>query len=259
MLNKKAANCDPRPALTLFSMIRTRYVNIVEEILISGPVAGVTQAILDDFKEKHSSGAFFCRYHKCSRAAQGYDTPELRHTHEESHVSKFLCAEATCGFFGCPFPSRAAIRKHTIQYHDQERIASIPDFLENDQCRSHKDRSLFTLTKSKEKRKIEESSSPRSPSRGNFINNDDHEFSRASMNGNNNYQMTPWREDGRGLGTSFAQGGPPVRNGYSVSPRDLQQYTDNYVDEIGVAPEVYGKETGHSCFSEGGFGMMHTR
>ena len=125
-------------------MIRTRYENIVEEILEREPVAGVTQAILDEFKAKHCSGAFFCRHRKCPRATQGYNTPELRQMHEESHIPKFQCTEVACGFFGWPFNTQAAFKKHTVQYHVQERITSIPDSLANVQCRSHKDRSLQT-------------------------------------------------------------------------------------------------------------------
>ena len=161
-------------------MIRTRYMSIVEDILESEPAAGVTQAILDDFKAKHRSGAFFCRHRRCPRAAQGYNTPELRQKHEESHVPKFQCTEVACGFFGWPFNTQAAFKKHTIQYHDEERIASIPDSLATVQCRAHKDRSLFTLTKSKEKRRNDEFYSPRAPSGGILVENDDDELSNPS-------------------------------------------------------------------------------
>ena len=164
-------------------MIRARYVNIVEEILAREPVAGVTQAILDDFKAKQCSGAFFCRHRTCPRAAQGYNTPELRHMHEESHVPKFQCTEVACGFFGWPFNTQAAFKKHIIQYHDEEKIASIPDSLANVQCRSHKDRSLFALTKSKEKMSVEEFISPGAPSGATSVDNDDDEFLRTNANG----------------------------------------------------------------------------
>ena len=125
-------------------------MNIVGDILESEPVAGVTEAILDDFKAKYCSGAFFCRHRKCPRATQGYNTPELRQMDEESHIPNFQCTEVACGFFGWPLNTQAAFKKHIIQYHDEERIASIPDSLANVQCRSRKDRSLFALTNSKE-------------------------------------------------------------------------------------------------------------
>ena len=147
------------------------------------PVAGVTQAILDDFKAKQCSGAFFCRHRTCPRAAQGYNTPELRHMHEESHVPKFQCTEVACGFFGWPFNTQAAFKKHIIQYHDEEKIASIPDSLADVQCRSHKDRSLFALTRSKEKRRVDENISPGPHSGGTSVDNDDDEFLRAYANG----------------------------------------------------------------------------
>lgn len=200
---------DPEPYLasTLFSMIRTRYVNIVEEILDRELVAGITEAILDDFKAKHRSGAFFCRHRRCPRAAQGYNTPELRQMHEESHVPKFQCTEVVCGFFGRPFNTQAAFKKHTIQYHDEERIASIPDSLANVQRRSHKDRSLFTITKSKERRENEESGSPGAPSGGTFVGNDNDELSGANANGVRDKPTEPkmdWY-----LGSAFRDGFSP--------------------------------------------------
>ena len=160
MLNHETADLDTHPDPTLFSMIRTRYQSIVEDILESEPVAGVTEAILDDFKAKHRSGAFFCRHRKCPRAAQGYNTPELRQMHEESHVPKFQCTEVACGFFGCPFPSRAAIKKHAAQYHNGKSAASIPNFLGRFPGRSHEDIALFTLSNLKTKRRADDSSPP---------------------------------------------------------------------------------------------------
>ena len=157
-------------------------MSIVEGILESEPVPGVTEVILDDFKAKHCSDAFFCRHRKCPRAVQGFNTPELRQMHEESHVPKFQCTEVACGFFGWPFNTQAAFKKHTIQYHDEEKIASMPDSLANVQCRSLEDRSLFTLTKSNEKRKVEGVYSPWGRSGGTFVDNDDDEFSRANAN-----------------------------------------------------------------------------
>ena len=170
------------PSSTLFFLIRSGYMNILEKILESEPVAGVTEAILDDFKAKHRSGAFFCRHRKCPRAAQGFNNPELRQMHEKSHIPKFQCTEVACGFFGRPFNTQAAFKKHTIQYHDEERIASIPESLANVQCHAHKDRSLFTLTKSKEKRRNEEHDSPRAPSGGILVENDGDDLSRADAN-----------------------------------------------------------------------------
>ena len=205
MLNKKTVDSDPHLASTLFSMIRTRYVNVVEDILESEPVAGVMEAILDEFKAKHRSGVFFCRHSRCPRATQGYDTPKLRQMHEESHMPNFQCTEVACGLFGWPFNTQAAFKKHIIQYHNDEKIASIPDSLANVRGRSHKDRSLFILTESKEQGRVEESSSPgtpsvwqlcldsireRTPSGNSLVDNDDNEFSRAIVNGNNNDRVT---------------------------------------------------------------------
>ncbi len=98
-----------------------------------------------DFKARHSTGAFLCRYRNCTRAAQGFNTLELRKIHEESHAPKFLCTEAACGFSGWPFHTRAALKNHATRYHDEEGTASIPDSLGRTPRRSRQDRPLFTL------------------------------------------------------------------------------------------------------------------
>ncbi|KAM0794096.1 hypothetical protein BDR22DRAFT_815754 [Usnea florida] len=188
-----AKSCSKSPVLPCLrsSMLRTTSgigdLSIFDAVpLDSNPlyeyIPGVTEVILDDFKAKHCSGAFFCRHRKCPRAVQGFNTPELRQMHEESHVPKFQCTEVACGFFGWPFNTQAAFKKHNIQYHDEEKIASMPDSLANVQCRSRKDRSLFTLTKSNQKRRVEEINSPGAPSGGTFVESDDDELSRANAN-----------------------------------------------------------------------------
>ena len=114
----------------------------MEEILGSDRVADKT---LSDFKARHGSGAFLCRYRSCPRGAEGFNTLELRRAHEESHVPRFKCAEEACGFFDWSFYTQAALKKHAAQYHGEERTASIPDFLGGTPHGSQQDRSLFTL------------------------------------------------------------------------------------------------------------------
>ena len=107
--------------------------------------------VLFDFKARQISGAFLCHYRNCPRAAQGFSTSELRLKHEESHRPRFQCAHAPCGFFGTTFNTRAAMKKHTIQYHDEEDTATVPDSLIKKPRSSQQDRSLFTLTEVKKK------------------------------------------------------------------------------------------------------------
>ena len=111
---------------------------------------------LSAFILRQASGAFLCRYRNCPRAAQGFRTAELREKHEESHGPRFQCAHAPCGFFGMTFNSRAAMKKHAAQYHDEEDTASVPNTLIRKPRALHEDRSLFALSEVKRKRKVAE-------------------------------------------------------------------------------------------------------
>ena len=116
--------------------------------------------ILSNFHGRQASSAFLCRYQKCPRAAQGFRTSELREKHEESHRSRFQCSHAPCGFFGTTFNTRAALKKHAAQYHDEEDAASIPNSLARKPRRAPEDRSLFTFTAESRKRRRSHDLSP---------------------------------------------------------------------------------------------------
>lgn len=109
---------------------------------------------LSAFILRQASGAFLCRYRNCPRAAQGFRTAELREKHEESHGPRFQCAHAPCGFFGMTFNSRAAIKKHAAQYHDEENTATVPNTLIRKPRALHQDRSLFAFSEVKRKREV---------------------------------------------------------------------------------------------------------
>ena len=151
-----------------------KYQSIVEKIMGSEQVA---DRDLSDFKARHSTGAFLCRYRNCTRAAQGFNTLELRKIHEESHAPRFLCTEAACGFSGGPFHTRAALKNHATRYHDKEGTASIPDSLGGTPRRSLQDRPLFTL---QESYSTKESQQPRSTSNVQSGVTQDKETSRFS-------------------------------------------------------------------------------
>ena len=121
-----------------------------------------TDKALFDFKVRQNSGAFLCHNQNCPRAVQGFRTSELRQEHEKSHRPRFQCVHAPCGFFGTTFNTRAAMNKHATQYHDEETTASVPDSMIRKSRVSPKDRSLFTFTEVKTKRKIEDFSPPMS-------------------------------------------------------------------------------------------------
>lgn len=123
--------------------------------------------ILVDFKARQNSGAFLCRHRNCPRAAQGFSTSELRQKHEESHSPRFQCAHASCGFLGTTFNTRAAMKRHATQYHDEDDTSPIPDSLTQKLCDSHEDRSLFNLGEIKKKRRAQEVS-PRIVAQSNY-------------------------------------------------------------------------------------------
>ena len=111
---------------------------------------------LVNFKERHMTGAFLCRYQNCPRAAQGFNTSVLRQKHEESHRPRFQCTHAPCGFFGTTFNTRRTMRRHAQQYHDEEDTGSVPNSLTTKPRVLREDRSLFSFTREKTKRRIED-------------------------------------------------------------------------------------------------------
>ena len=136
----------------LFSDIRKRYQSIVEELMKTEEPNNET---LYAFIVRHASGAFLCRYRGCPRAAQGFRTSELRGKHEESHRPRFQCTHATCGLFGTTFNSRAALKKHTARYHDEDNTASVPNSLTRKPRGPREERALFAFSDTTKKRKAE--------------------------------------------------------------------------------------------------------
>ena len=157
ILSSSAVSSDELLDPPLFSFIRDRYQIIVEELMERKEPA---DKALFDFKVRQNSGAFLCHNQNCPRAVQGFRTSELRQEHAKSHRPRFQCVHAPCGFFGTTFNTRAAMNKHATQYHDEETTASVPDSLIRKSRVSPKDRSLFTFTEVKTKRKTEDFSPP---------------------------------------------------------------------------------------------------
>jgi len=108
---------------TLFSSIRARYQNIVEELLASDHPP---EANFDAFKARSHSTPFLCRYRSCPRAEQGFPSFKLRQDHEDSHSPQFRRTDSMCGFFGWRFNTPAAIKKHAAQYHQEPNQAIVP-------------------------------------------------------------------------------------------------------------------------------------
>lgn len=115
---------------TLFSQIRFRYQNIVENLLEgTETVDAEASANLSYFKARHGSGAFMCRYQSCPRSSQGFASAELRQTHEKGHTPLFRCINTECAFHGWTFKTQGAMNKHANQYHEAKDAWRIPDSL----------------------------------------------------------------------------------------------------------------------------------
>ena len=112
-----------RQSENLLLAVRDRYRKIVEELLErQEPVSSA----LEEFRKRHSCGSFYCHYPGCSHAA---NSSELRHEHEESHLPRFVCMQAGCGFFGWTFRTRSSLFKHNKQYHEEKVDQRVPSSL----------------------------------------------------------------------------------------------------------------------------------
>jgi len=75
-------------------------------------------ALLAQFRQRHSGGAYACRFARCARQYDGFDTASARQAHERSHQSRIMCAEPACPYsLGIGFGTAAGLRKHVRNYH----------------------------------------------------------------------------------------------------------------------------------------------
>ncbi len=142
ILSPCAASSDRHYDHTLLLSMRMKYQTIVEDLM---KTEEPTNSLLCHFQAHHGSGAFLCRYRSCPRATQGFGSSELRQKHEDSHIPQFRCTLIDCGFFGRTFKTRAAMNKHTRQYHDKGDTSSMPDFLPGRLPRPSQDSSFLQL------------------------------------------------------------------------------------------------------------------
>lgn len=100
---------------------------------------------LSEFKKRHTSGVFPCRYQDCSRSLTGFNSAALRSEHENSHATGFKCTDLRCGYYGWPFKTRNTLTNHASKYHHRDAISSIPNSLSAEPRYSQGQRSLFRL------------------------------------------------------------------------------------------------------------------
>ena len=87
---------------------------------------GPVSSTLEEFRRRHSCGSFYCQHPGCSHAA---NSSELRREHEESHLPRFVCMQAECGFFGWTFRTRSSLVNHNKQYHEEKVDQRVPSCL----------------------------------------------------------------------------------------------------------------------------------
>ncbi|OQU94466.1 NACHT domain-containing protein [Cladophialophora immunda] len=88
----------------------------------------VSFAEILEFRTRHSSGAYLCRWRGCVWASTGFSSVAERSTHEASHEERFRCHEPACDFAGRGFNSKATLRKHVEKYHTSLDDIVLPQF-----------------------------------------------------------------------------------------------------------------------------------
>jgi hypothetical protein len=112
-LIKDSCVADP----THFSSVSYYYRQTVESILDKEFMQGSNADDLRNFKETYGHSAFVCRYPKCERSSDGFNSQRKREEHESKHTRKFRCPHSTCESFGKGFATQAALNRHNNKYH----------------------------------------------------------------------------------------------------------------------------------------------
>ena len=88
---------------------------------------------------------YFCRYKKCPRAFQGFQSAEFRKLHESSHFPSYRCVDVKCALFGYSFKSKATIEKHVTEYHTEQDAPKVWNSLSRRRGRRLEEKALFRL------------------------------------------------------------------------------------------------------------------
>lgn len=89
---------------------------------------GVSPAELLDFRTRHSSSAYLCRWRGCLWSSTGFQSSAQRSRHEARHEKRFRCNDPTCDFAEEGFTSQAVLRKHRETYHTSLDEIVLPPF-----------------------------------------------------------------------------------------------------------------------------------
>lgn len=122
-------SCHKDP--THFSTIRQQYQLTLESLLndeVTQFLQGINAEVLQKFRQTFGPSAHVCRYLRCPRATDGFESSKQRDSHETSHQRKYRCAYPKCVFHTNGFANKASLTKHNETYHavveDVDNLAS---------------------------------------------------------------------------------------------------------------------------------------
>lgn len=92
------------------------YQNVVRQLLSQHDFPGVSADDIKLFRSQVGNSAFTCRVKSCHQATIGFESENLLHEHEVSHVRRFSCTFSGCHY--PPFASAQALLKHGRKYHN---------------------------------------------------------------------------------------------------------------------------------------------
>lgn len=118
---------------TFLSAAFTRFQKAFEAALddkspFGDSVMGVSPNDRQEFKFRHKSGAYLCRWSGCVWSSTGFRSLAERMKHETCHEQRYLCSDPTCDFALGGFMSRQALRKHCQRYHTSSNDVVLPKF-----------------------------------------------------------------------------------------------------------------------------------
>ena len=98
--------------------MRMIYIELLEQLLDDHDAPSKYGAeLVADFKSRHASGGYLCRFPGCPKSSDGFDNSALRDEHETSHIQIYRCTETNCGMSSWTFNSRNALSSHRRKYH----------------------------------------------------------------------------------------------------------------------------------------------
>lgn len=103
----------------ILEFMKSKYLNTLETLLSNSDIlTSYGHRLAEDFRHRHGTGSFLCRFPRCERAVQGFGDTESREAHERCHVVTYKCTEPRCPQEGWVFPNRRALNLHRKNVHN---------------------------------------------------------------------------------------------------------------------------------------------